>query len=190
MDWIQVVGTLGVGSLLGVIGTQWAIGRREARTRRVAFKKEQLEEFYGPLLAIHKEIRARSELRVKLAGAIDQQHIKDMLDVGTDKIEETSNAHLPTIVASIKDESDTFKNVLMPRYREMIDVFRERMWLAEPETRTFFGQLIEYVDIWDKILARKLPHSIAAAVGHTEKNLQPFYTHLEQVSDRLRSEIS
>jgi len=72
----------------------------------------------------------------------------------------------------------------------MIDVFRQKVWLAEPETRESFKQLIEYVDVWDKILDRKLAHAIAAAVGHTEKNLHPFYKHLEEVHDRLRSEIS
>ena len=78
----------------------------------------------------------------------------------------------------------------MPRYREMIDVFRQKMWLAQPETREYFKQLVEYVDVWDKTLARTLPHSIASAVGHTEKNLHPFYDHLEAMHDKLRSEIS
>jgi hypothetical protein len=71
----------------------------------------------------------------------------------------------------------------------MIDVFREKMWLAQPETREFFSQLVEYVDVWDKIIARKLPHSIASSVGHTERNLHPFYRHLQEMHDRLRMEV-
>jgi hypothetical protein len=62
--------------------------------------------------------------------------------------------------------------------------------LAEPETRKYFKTLIEFVDVWDKILADKLPHSIAPAIGHTEQNLQPFYQHIEEVHDRIRLEIS
>jgi hypothetical protein len=188
--FLSVVAALGAGGWIGSIITNWLITRRERAQRAVQFRKQQLEELYGPLLAIHKEIRARSELRVKLAGAIDDQHMKDMLLAGPAKVEEASDAHLPTIVANIQDEGATFRNVLMPRYREMIDVFRQKMWLAEPETREFFKKLIEYVDVWDKILDRKLPHAIAAAVGHTEINLHPFYKHLEEVHDRLRSEIS
>jgi hypothetical protein len=187
---LPVLAALGVGGWIGSLISSWLAARREKAQRAVAFRKEQLEQFYGPLLAMHKEIRARSELRVKLAEAIDTMHMKDMLDVGPAKVEAASDAHLPTIVANIQDESETFRNVLMPRYREMIDVFREKMWLAQPETREFFKQLVEYVDVWDKILARKLPHVIAAAVGHTEKNLHPFYKHLEEMHDRLRSEIS
>jgi hypothetical protein len=137
---------------------------------------------------MHKEIRARSELRVKLAQSIDQLHTNDMLGAGPGKLEEAPDAHL-RIIKAIEDEIETFRNVLMPRYCEMIEVFRKKMWLAEPETREFFKQLIEYVDVWDKILARTLPHSVAKAVGHTEKNLYPFYQHLERTNDRLRSEI-
>lgn len=63
------------------------------------------------------------------------------------------------------------------------------MWLAEPETRKFFPQLIEFVDVWDKILADKLPRSITTTIKHTEQNLIPFYEHIAEVHDRLRSEI-
>ena len=68
---------------------------------------------------------------------------------------------------NLQDENETFKEVLMPRYREMINVFREKMWLADPQTRTFFRDLVEFVDVWDKILVNKLPSSFAPAIGHT-----------------------
>jgi hypothetical protein len=77
----------------------------------------------------------------------------------------------------------------MPRYRSMIDTFRDKMTLAEPETREFFTHLVEFVDVWDKIIAKKLPPSIAPAIRHTEANLTPFYKHLEEVHDRLRCEV-
>ena len=127
---------------------------------------------------------------MKIAEAIDTEHMKDMAAAGPGRVEEASDAHLPDIITNIRDESETFSELLMPRYREMIDVFREKMWLAEPETREFFKQLVEYVDVWDKILDQKLPRSIASAVGHTERNLQPFYQHLEKMHDRLRAEVS
>lgn len=144
---LSILAALGVGGWIGSFITNWMTVRREKAQRAVQFRKQQLEEFYGPLLAMHKEIRARSELRVKLAQAIDAQHMEGLLVAGPGKTEEASDAQLPTVMASIQDEAATFRNVLMPRYREMIDVFREKMWLAEPETRKFFPQLVEYVDV-------------------------------------------
>lgn len=78
----------------------------------------------------------------------------------------------------------------MPRYREMVDTFRSKMWLAEPETREYLEQLIEFVDVSDKILANKLPWPIGPGIYHSEASLQPFYAHLETVHDRLRREVS
>lgn len=197
MDLWGIIGGLGIGGLLGTIGTQWATGRREKAARQMAFKKQQLEEFYGPLLAAHKEIRARGELRVRLQQVVDAQHTEDLLDAGAsggaarhDRINAATDTHIPAIVTNIQEEGQTFRDVLMPRYRSMIDIFRDKMWLAEPETRDYFGQLVEFVDVWDKILADKLPRSVAPAINHTEANLAPFYAHLEEVHDRLRREIS
>ena len=143
-----IIGGLGIGGLLGTIGTQWATGRREKAARQMTFKKQQLEEFYGPLLAAHREIRARGELRVKLQQAVDAQHTEDMLDAGAsggaarhDRINAATDTHIPAIVTNIQEEGQTFRDVLMPRYRSMIDIFRDKMWLAEPETRDYFGQL-------------------------------------------------
>lgn len=168
---LSVVAALGVGGWIGSVINNWMTIRRETAARAVQFRKQQLEQFYGPLLAMHKEIRARSELRVKLQEAIDAQHMEEMLHAGPGKTEEASDAHLPAILTNIWDENETFRNVLMPRYHEMIDVFRNKMWLAEPETREYFKSLVEFVDVWDKLLANKLPHSIAPAIGHTEQNL-------------------
>src|SRR6266851_7876859 len=177
---LSIVAALGVGGWIGSVINNWLTIRRETAARAVQFRKQQLEQFYGPLLAMHKEIRARSELRVRLQEAIDIQHMKDMLLAGPGETEQASDSHVPAILANIRDESETFRNILMPRYREMIDVFRDKMWLAEPETREYFKGLIEFVDVWDKILADKLPPSIAPAIGHTEQNLHPFYQHLKQ----------
>jgi len=186
---LSIVAALGIGGWIGAGINNWMTNRRETAARAVQFRKQQLEQFYGPLLAMHKEIRARSELRVKLQEAIDAQHMPDMLHAGPGKTEEASDAHLPAILTNIGDENETFRTVLMPRYHEMIDVFRDKMWLAEPQTREYFKSLVEFVDVWDKILANKLPHSIAPAIGHTEQNLHPFYQHLEEVHDRIRLEI-
>ncbi|QHP67457.1 hypothetical protein EI171_08475 [Bradyrhizobium sp. LCT2] len=188
--FLSIFGAFGVGGVIGVFVTQIMTNRREAANRRVAFKKQQLEQFYGPLLAAHKELRARSELRVKLQTALDDAHTEDMLRTGRERLEAASDPHISAITTNVQDENQTFREVLMPRYRQMIDTFRDKMWLAERETRPFFQQLIEFVDVWDKILADKLPRSAAVTINHTEKNLTPFYEHLEKIHDRLQSEVS
>src|ERR1700674_558617 len=154
--WISValgfVGTLGIGGWLGALITNFLITRREAANRTAQFRKQQLEEFYGPLLSMHKEIRARSELRVKIQLAVDKQHVQDMLETSAAGVVPASDALIPSIMQTIRDEGVTLREILMPLYREMVSVFRKKMWLAEPETRVYFTALVEFVDVWDKVL--------------------------------------
>ena len=187
---VSIFAALGVGGWIGSLLTNWMTNRRDSAARTVEFRKQQLEKFYGPLLSLHKEIRARSELRVKIQNAVDTLHAEDMLRAGPQGVEAASDIHIPGIIKSIEDEGTTFREILMPRSREMITVFRENMWLAEPDTREYFPELIEFVDVWDKIINDRLSRSVAPAIGHTEANLQPFYIHLEEIHDRLRSSVN
>jgi hypothetical protein len=122
---VSILGTLGIGGVLGAFLNAWLTNRREEAKRRVEFCTRQLDEFYGPLLALHKEIRARSELRVKIQNAVDHAHVEDMLKAGPAGVKEASDLHLPGILKTIEDENQTLREILMPRYREMVDVFRQ-----------------------------------------------------------------
>jgi hypothetical protein len=125
-----------------------------------------------------------------ILNAVDQAHLEDMLNAGPTGVAEASDRHLPGIQKTIDDENRTLREILMPRYREMVDTFRAKMWLAEPETRKHFAAPIEFVDVSDKMLDDRLPRTVSAAIGHTEQNLHPFYSHLETTHDRLRAELN
>lgn len=108
---------------------------------------------------------------MRLQQALDSTHFEEMtISADPSGVGTVSDRHLPAVIANVQDENKTFEEVLMPRYRQMIDTFRDKMWLAEKETRPFFQQLIEFVDVWDKILTNKLPRSVAVTIKHTESN--------------------
>jgi hypothetical protein len=186
---ISLLAALGVGGLLGTVISNWLTTKRERVTRHHQSQLRKLKEFYGPLLSLHTEIRAKSELRVKVQQAVDRMHAEAMLEAGPAGVEQASDEHLPGILQTIADENQTFREILMPLYRDMVRIFRENMWLAEPETRDHFPALVEFVDIWDKILSDRIPRSVAPAIGHTEENLKPFYANLAATHDRLRVEL-
>jgi hypothetical protein len=79
---------------------------------------------------------------------------------------------------------------LLPAYREMLGIFRRNMMLAQPETRPFFPALVEYVEIWDRYMANVIPFEVGARLGHNEATLYPFYDHLQQMHDKLRSRLA
>ena len=72
----------------------------------------------------------------------------------------------------------------------MVTTFRDKMWLAEPETRVYFDKFVEFVDVWERSLRNAMPGEVVKAIGHGEANLHPFYDHLEKTHDRLRAELA
>lgn len=179
-----------LSGLVGVLLGGWIALRSERERRKKEFALRQLSEFYGPLLCLRQEIRARSELRARISNAADalwKEKFEGVRNpVVSQRILDDSSAKYSAIIA---DDNRSLRETLMPKYREMVDIFRERMWLAEPDTRSYFSSLIEFVDIWDRFLRDALPGEVIQAVGHSEENVHPFYDHLEEMCDRLRTRV-
>jgi hypothetical protein len=116
----------------GVFLGGWLADRREREKRRNDFVTRQLSEFYGPMLSLRTEIRARGELRLKIEKAIDQKHTRDLLEAGMsgdqNAFERATDETLAPMLAVMRDEYKIFTDVSMPLYRKMLDVFREKMW--------------------------------------------------------------
>lgn len=154
--------------------------RREREKHRKDFIARQFSELYGPLGSLRAGIRARSELRAKLDWAFDRTWRKktDADHNSLEPIRQFSCERSPAFKAVIKDNNTTFKTVLLADYQQMLTTFREKMWLAEPETRAHFPALVESVDIWERVMREALPGEVLEEIQHSEKSLHPFYKHL------------
>ena len=142
--------------LIGVIVGAYLTTRREIRQRRHAFLEKQLREFYSPMLGLRNEINIRSELRVKVhdaAGSVWASH--------TERAQADSMASIEAIqslIESLRPEFDKLieydntqlAETLLPLYRQMAQLFRENLWLADIETRVHYQKLIEFIDLWDR----------------------------------------
>ena len=96
---------------------------------------------------------------------------------------------MPAVSAMTDDESRILREVLMPLYRDMLSLFRDRMWLAEPETRKYFKDFLRFIDIWERWLRETITGEVIGRLGHGEEALFPFYAHLAKVHDRLQLEL-
>ncbi|MGQ0663755.1 MAG: hypothetical protein ACT4P2_09240 [Pseudomonadota bacterium] len=94
--------------------------------------------------------------------------------------------HSPQFKAIIEYDNKQLRETLLPAYRQMAATFRDKLWLAEVETRDFYPRLIEFIEIWDRSIDESLPTEVLEALGHTEKKLHPFFEHLQATLDRLR----
>ncbi len=164
-----LVGALG-GALLGA----WLTGRHQQVQRRAMFLEHQLRDFYSPLVSLLDRILAKRRVREKV---LQVAH-------------EDPRAKRDQINRLIEHDTEHFVEEMFPDFQSMLTIFRDNLWLAEPETRSYFSALFEFVEIWDRWLKGTLPAEMVNIVGHSEEPLQPFYEHLRRKHDELQTRLS
>ena len=177
-----------VGVIAGAVLAAALTSRRERRQRQLDFVGSQLSEFYSPLLGLRSEIAAHSALRVRLQNEANAawQELCAGVALGP-AAQQLTATRFPQFEALIQYDNDKLRETLMPAYRKMLDVFRDKLWLAEAGTRTHYPALVEFVDVWQRSLAGSLPREVLTRIGHTEATLNTFYEDLQAEHDRLRA---
>ena len=107
---------VGVGSYLTVL--------RDRRERRFQFLKAQLDEFYAPLVGMRREIRAKSEVRVRVHAATGEAWdplLEGADQAATRQIEEFHSAEFDSVVHYSNEQ---LRKELLPLYRRMVALFR------------------------------------------------------------------
>jgi hypothetical protein len=89
----------------------------------------------------------------------------------------------------IEYDNRQFKEELFPLYRKMLDAFTDNYWLADTDTRAYYQEFLEFVEIWERFLADSLPHEVLEKLEHAEQAILLFYDHLEARLDQLRREL-
>jgi len=56
-----------IGAAVGASVARWISSKNNKSERRQRLLQQKLEEFYGPLLAIRSQIKAKSELRLRIS---------------------------------------------------------------------------------------------------------------------------
>jgi len=95
----------------------------------------------------------------------------------------------PEFKKLIECDNRQLQEDLLPAYRQMTTLFRERFWLADPDTRRHYQDLIQFVELWDRWLAKSIPAEVIERVGHAEERLHPFYEHIYERHDSLRTRL-
>jgi hypothetical protein len=179
-------------ALLSVLVSAFVVYRFGIRQlqiqRRLTFRQRQLDEFYAPLAGIRKQLRAKSELRLKISNATEAAW-QDICRTAPRPFTNHEEQFVP-FKRIIEHDNEQLKADLVPKYNEMLKLFTERYHLATPETRVFYQGFLEFVEVWNRWLAGSLPAEVWAKLGHTEERVQPFYDHLECQMQELQDEIA
>jgi len=173
--------------LAGYIGVKYGLKQVMIR-KKLDFVELQLREFYSPLLGCHKEIRAKSELRLKISNAASEAWKEKC-----EKNSEPSINHekkFEPYKKLIEYNNEQLRNDLLPLYHNMLMIFRKNYWLAEPQTRKWYSELCDFVEIWDRWISESIPKEVIEKLDHSEERLKPFYQELENQNYILRNKLS
>jgi hypothetical protein len=168
------------------------VWRKEERARKIQFKERQLKEFYGPLWALRQEIKELSDYRQEIGSVHSEVFAGARRRSRPLKSGEMPDKESPEFYDQEQEEYcvKQLKEVLLPAYRKMQEVFREGMWLADPETLEFWPKLVRFNELWKRGEESKMHFMVGMKVQVKErKNLTPFYMHLESKIEQLRFEI-
>jgi hypothetical protein len=162
--------------------------KKERQHRRM---REQLEGFYSVLLGMRLQIRAKSELRVRLATIAEDAFKEELEPVGDDiqARDQIHRARWPQYEKIFDYSDQQLEEEIIPLYRDMLAHMTKHMGLAEPSTVKHYGALVEFVEIWNRGLKRTLPAKVVIRIGHEERKLDSFYQDLEMQAERLRKEL-
>jgi len=167
--------------LLGVIVGGALTAYTQWRSRVNERHRDQLQNFYSPLLGLREQIRAKSELRTRLHSVAGAQ----FPNIARTASEDEKEAYTSILEYSEKQ----LKEELVPAYEQMVKLFTDRMYLAEASTRTHYKKLVDFVEIWKRFIAKPFPSSVAYEIGHSEQALQPLYDDLECNFKRLQNKL-
>jgi hypothetical protein len=180
----------GGAGLLGVLIGTIAATINAKRERKMERLKTQLQEFYSPMLGVRSEIKAKSEVRLKVTSIASGAFAEEF---GTGQLSERIKPakDVAAKYEAIHDYNNTqWRESLVPLYRQMLDHFTHHMHLAEHSTRVHYDALCEFVEIWNRSLDESLPSKVAQKLAHDEGTLQDFYSDLQFHFERLLKETS
>jgi hypothetical protein len=174
----------------GVLLGGWITTRSQAEERRLARVRDKLDKFYAPLLALRKQILAKSEVREKVRNVANSEWAELFRgQPGPEekkKIEAERDAQYADI---LKYDAEQLKSELVPLYRQKVSLFSDNMQFAEESTRAHYGELVEFVEIWNRQLAKEMPREVVVGLNQKEEKLYPLYSDLEAQFKRLRAQL-
>lgn len=192
LQWGISIAVPAVSGLGGVAVGAFLAAWREKANRHREFLSKQLTDFYSPLLAIRKELKAMRDIELKVSRAADTAWRKlcDGYEGDPNGLRKVTDERRDAFTRIIDHNNEYLEKECIPSYHRMVDVFRKNIWLAEPSTVAYFPYLLEFTDIWDLFLAGALPGEVVQELNHSEESLQPFYDELQRKHDELRKKVA
>ena len=188
--FIQLVAIPAVSSFIGA-GFVFIFGIRQGTLqRRAAYREKQLAEFYAPILAQHARIDATMRVRKALYnGAHEAWAELCKRYEGAHQLMHDHEEQFKPYKKLFEYDNEQFTKALFPLYQKMLELFTEKYWLADEDTRNHYPAFLHYVEIWERFLSESVPRDALERVDHGADRVEAFFRHVEQKVSELQGEL-
>lgn len=177
------------------------LGIRQLKTkRRIDFAKEQLTEFYGPMVAARAQVEGFTRFDRILraaAGHADSLHQDRYRGRGiTSEYLAEMDEYSKELERFYGGLNDRFRTTGIDALIRMRDLFAQKIVFADPDTQPWFEYFHAFVEMWsshrDNLTNQFMSRTVAGTVGamFDEGLLQPFYAHLRERAAYYHAEIA
>lgn len=158
--------------------------------KRLEFIEKQIKEFYSPMVSLVTDINSKIKLTNKISKISDEEWSKIFKGLGPREYEILRKDNNIVKFSKIFDyHKEEFLREIFPSYKKMLEIFREKFWLALPETRKWYNDFSDFIGIWDRHLEKSLPLELGLRIGHAGKELVPFFENLSKTLDFLLGKL-
>lgn len=174
--------------LAGVIAGAWLTSRNEKRERKHTRIRQQLQEFYSPMVGMRQELAAKEESRMKINSMVKRVFEESKTE---DQYGIRSSGYSPDERKALRGLAEhdhkQWREEILPLYKAMLKKFTSEMWLAEPSTRAHYGELTNFVERWNRVDALTDAASLTMEADLSDNNVLPLYNDLELHFTRLQN---
>ena len=178
--------------LLGVFLGGWLTHRNQSVERQQGFRREQLSEFYSPMLGYREQLKARRARKLEIHNAAGSEWARlaeSAAEMGTEATHELLENRWPEYQQVIDYDNRQLEDLEIPMFRQMLELFTSKMHLAEPSTRAHLSALVQFVVTWERVLTRSLPREVLSRIRADEEKLEPFYADLTRTFEDLQGRL-
>lgn len=151
---------------------------------KLEFKERQYREFYSPMIACLKEIKAKNLITVKVSKASSEAWRE--LCANSPRPMPNHDKEFEPYKKSIEYANKQLEQEILPLYNKMLSIFSEKYGLANSEIQKGYDEFCEFVEIWNRWITHSIAVDTIEKLDHREKKLFPFYDELEKQTNILR----
>jgi hypothetical protein len=115
----------------------------------------------------------KTKVRLKIGCAADAKWramMEHADEVDLENVAKINEERFPVFERIIDYDNRQLAEDIIPAYRKMAGLFKDKMHLAEFSTIRHFAAFVEFVEIWNRWLDKSIPREVLGELNHSEKD--------------------